>query len=30
LTDILVITTCAVIARADGWEQVAEYPPLAR
>ena len=25
LTDILVIATCAVIAGADGWEQVAEY-----
>src|SRR5438093_12185014 len=25
LTDILVIATCAVIAGAEGWEQVAEY-----
>jgi predicted transposase YbfD/YdcC len=25
LTDILVIATCAVIAGADGWEEVAEY-----
>ena len=25
LTDILVIATCAVIAGADGWDQVAEY-----
>ncbi|HVL15410.1 MAG TPA: ISAs1 family transposase [Gemmata sp.] len=25
LTDILVIATCAVIAGADGWEQIAEY-----
>ena len=25
LTDILVIATCAVIAGADGWEEIAEY-----
>lgn len=25
LTDILVIATCAVIAGADGWDQIAEY-----
>src|SRR3954462_3469247 len=25
LTDILTIATCAVIAGADGWEQIAEY-----
>src|SRR5262249_16353802 len=25
LADILVIATCAVIAGADGWEQIAEY-----
>src|SRR5947208_13131660 len=25
LTDILVIATCAVIAGADGWEDIAEY-----
>lgn len=25
LTDILVVATCAVIAGADGWDQVAEY-----
>src|SRR5437870_11664256 len=25
LVDILVIATCAIIAGADGWEQIAEY-----
>ncbi|MBA4067730.1 MAG: ISAs1 family transposase, partial [Isosphaera sp.] len=25
LADILVVATCAVIAGADGWEEVAEY-----
>ncbi|AMV27714.1 Transposase DDE domain protein [Gemmata sp. SH-PL17] len=27
LTDILTIATCAIIAGADGWEQIAEYGP---